>query len=288
MAQIDVEKLKKSIKDKNLRWKAGHTKFSIMDMEEKKKRLGFKPPDEVEVKIKKKLAAWEAKQEATSQMVTVETAEIDWRNKDGINWTTPIRDQGACGSCVAFGTLAALEPLMKISANDSNMIINLSEGCLFFCGCKRCCNKGWYPDDSCDYLQKKGVPTEDCLPYIDRNTHCDRCCKKNEAWKINDWTHLTSVSEMKQSLVNNGPLIAAMYVYDDFFNYIGGIYEHITGELAGGHCICIVGYSDSDNCWICKNSWGTDWGEDGWFKMKYNQCAVEDIGMWQMNGVRGP
>lgn len=99
MAQLDVEKLNKSIKDKNFRWKAGHTKFSIMDMEEKKKRLGFKPPDEVEVKIKKKLAAQEAKQETVSQMVTVETGEIDWRNKDGINWTTPIRDQGLWFLC---------------------------------------------------------------------------------------------------------------------------------------------------------------------------------------------
>lgn len=287
MVQIDLEKLNKSIKDKNLRWKAGHTKLSLMDMEEKKKRLGFTPPEEVEAKIKKKLAAWEAKQETTSQMAAIEIGEIDWRNKDGVNWTTPIRDQGACGSCVSFGTLGALESLIKISASDPNRIINLSEGCLFFCGCKRCCNRGWYPDYSCSYLQNTGVPAEDCSPYIDRDSRCEKCCKNN-VWKIGSWKHITTVPEMKQSLVNNGPLIGAMYVYDDFFNYIGGVYEHVTGELAGGHCICISGYSDRDSCWICKNSWGTDWGEDGWFRIKYGQCAIEDTGMWQMSGIRGP
>jgi C1A family cysteine protease len=66
-------------------------------------------------------------------------------------------------------------------------------------------------------------------------------------------------------------------------------------SLAGGHCICVVGYSDTDSCWICKNSWGTGWGESGFFRIRYGDCgidsamyAVDSLASW-INGklVRG-
>jgi hypothetical protein len=93
---------------------------------------------------------------------------------------------------------------------------------------------------------------------------------------------------MKKNLVENGPQITGMAVYQDFFSYSGGIYEHVSGGLAGYHCVAVVGYDDQDECWICKNSWGTGWGEPysgerGWFRIKYGQCGMEDVfGMWNM------
>jgi hypothetical protein len=66
-----------------------------------------------------------------------------------------------------------------------------------------------------------------------------------------------------------------MTVYGDFYSYTGGVYEHVYGEELGGHLVTLVGWDDSNSCWICKNSWGEDWGEDGWFRIKYSECDIE-------------
>jgi len=70
---------------------------------------------------------------------------------------------------------------------------------------------------------------------------------------------------------------ATLTVYDDFFGYAGGVYHHVTGNVAGGHCVCMVGYDDPQGCWICKNSWGTGWGESGYFSIGYGECGIEGM-----------
>ena len=56
----------------------------------------------------------------------------------------------------------------------------------------------------------------------------------------------------KDRLTHHGPLVAVLDIYDDFFAYGGGIYQHISGPKVGSHCVLVVGYSQSQNCWICK------------------------------------
>lgn len=76
-------------------------------------------------------------------------------------------------------------------------------------------------------------------------------------------------------------MVAGMAVYQDFFSYAGGVYKHVSGNLAGYHAISVVGYSETDKCWICKNSWGPNWGETlaggtrGWFRIGYGQCGID-------------
>lgn len=98
---------------------------------------------------------------------------------------------------------------------------------------------------------------------------------------------------MKIELVRNGPLIVAFEVYDDFFSYKGGIYHH-TGERdyanfkfnpfeETNHAVLLVGYgtdkNSGENFWIVKNSWGTGWGERGFFRIRRgtDECAIESI-----------
>ena len=64
-------------------------------------------------------------------------------------------------------------------------------------------------------------------------------------------------------------------MYQDFFSYRSGVYQHVSGEAAGGHCVEILGYNDAQGCWICKNSWGSNWGEGGYFRIAYGQCNIE-------------
>ncbi len=64
-----------------------------------------------------------------------------------------------------------------------------------------------------------------------------------------------------------------MEVYSDFDAYLSGVYTHTSGTYRGGHAVLIVGYSDAGQYFIVKNSWGTDWGESGYFKIAYSEIS---------------
>jgi len=80
-----------------------------------------------------------------------------------------------------------------------------------------------------------------------------------------------------------------MAVYRDFFNYKSGVYRHTSGTLAGYHAVCVVGYSERDQCWIVKNSWGPGWGDAGWFKIGYGECEMDTkFAMYGVEDVTPP
>jgi hypothetical protein len=99
------------------------------------------------------------------------------------------------------------------------------------------------------------------------------CCDQNRL-KILSATRITSDAVAKQWLSTNGAIQAAMMVVSDFIDYSGGVYVPQSGNDVGGHCVCIIGYDDVQGCWICKNSWSTEWGEDGFFRIAYGQCGI--------------
>jgi len=80
------------------------------------------------------------------------------------------------------------------------------------------------------------------------------------------------------------PTAAGMTIYQDFYGYAGGIYRHVTGAAAGGHCVCLVGYDDAQGFWIAKNSWSSGFGEQGFFRIAYGECALES---WSVQGTSG-
>ena len=87
-------------------------------------------------------------------------------------------------------------------------------------------------------------------------------------------TALTSKpAPIKEWVSTKGPVSACFVVYQDFFSYKSGIYRHVTGNQAGGHCVTIIGYNDSPGYWICKNSWNTNWLE--WI-LPHCLCGMRD------------
>jgi cathepsin B len=66
-------------------------------------------------------------------------------------------------------------------------------------------------------------------------------------------------------------------VYQDFMNYKSGVYKHVSGNVLGGHAVKIVGWGQENgtNYWICANSWGTSWGENGFFRIAWGQCGID-------------
>ena len=252
-------------------WIAEETSISRLSQEERTRLCGV-PAEVIE---------WERLQAsrdiAEPEAVYDYPSSVDWRNASGQDYTTDIRNQGGCGSCVAFGTAGAIESRMEIANGDPGLNPDLSEAHLFFCGCGECCGTGWWPSTALNFARDTGVVDEGCYPYTDHDQSCNPCSDwQSRVDKIASWTGTNDVAEMKQSLADYGPFEATMAVYDDFFSYTGGTYRHTWGNLAGYHAITIVGYDDSGGYWIAKNSWGTGWGESGWFRIAYGECGIDD------------
>lgn len=203
--------------------------------------------------------------------------EFDWRDVDGTDWTTSIKNQGSCESCVAFGTLGAIESVVQISVGKS-FDCDLSEAFLFFCGGGEC-SSGLTLLEAANFLISDGVTDERCFPYNDYNMPCS---DRSSNWysrilKVSKSGYVSpNIGSIKNALLEYGPLVTSMKVYDDFSYYYGGIYEHVSGNFRGGHAVAIVGYNDNEEYWICKNSWGESWGESGWFRIKYGECEIEE------------
>jgi len=274
--ELNLHSLQQELKRRGMRWQAKKTKLSDLPRAEFRRRLGLRLPDErSREKMRSRIKRAAKKYKYASA--------FDWRNHNRKNWTTRIRDQGGCGSCVAFGTCATMETQWNILQNNATINLDLSEAHLFFCGGSCGCSFGWWIPPALDYAKDHGVSLEKCFPYQDHDMACSLCRNwEKYAYRVTKWREITSVAERKSVISSHGPLVAAMDVYEDFRHYSGGVYQHTTGDRLGGHCISIVGYDDNQGCWICKNSWGTGWGESGglsaqtgWFRIAYGQCGID-------------
>src|SRR5581483_8309882 len=90
-------------------------------------------------------------------------SSLDWRNMNGVNWLGPVMNQGNCGSCVAFATVATLEGRTSIAAGFPTLRPTFSPQQLFACG-GGACEQGWQPSSAADFLQNTGIVDEACLP----------------------------------------------------------------------------------------------------------------------------
>jgi hypothetical protein len=201
-------------------------------------------------------------------------ASIDWRNTNGTDWLTPVKSQGRIGSCTAFGVIGALEANLRIYYNDSEWDIDLSEQHLFEFGGGSL--DGMYITDALEYLRIMGTPEEWCNPYnpytmFDYTTHSDW---KSYTSKINWWAWTSNTTLVKELLMY-GPLVTSLAVYENFIDYESGIFTP-SGELLGYHCVTLLGYNDTGGYWICKNSWGETWGEQGYFRISYGVSEIAD------------
>jgi C1A family cysteine protease len=282
--------LKAKLEEQHARWKAAETPFATLSLEEKRRRLGYEPgPDDLSLEDRERAARAVANAAEARAGVVGAPVAFDWRNVGGSNYITPIEDQGGCGSCVAFGAVAAVEGLVRTTRGDPNYAIDLSEAHLFFCygpssGAGKCPGGGWWPDAAFDAF-KQGVVDSACFPYTAVDQSCNLCADwQNRLTKITGWHKVTTPADMKSFISSVGPVSTCFTVYNDFFSYAGGIYHHITGGVAGGHCVAVVGYDDNLGCWICKNSWGSGFGESGFFRIAYGECGI-DAGMWAAEGI---
>jgi C1A family cysteine protease len=298
---LHPDEIQAAIAREGARWTAGPTPFADLSEEERQLFLGYTPgPNEPSLLEREQVAHRNLVAPPTMAVAAAGVAPpaYDLRNVDGRNFITPIKSQGGCGSCVAFGTIAAIEGTLKVALNDPDLDVDLSEAHLFYCHARRegrrCggSNRGWWVEPALRAVQNNGIVDEGCYPYVAGDQDCNNLCgtAASRLTFIDSWRRYVTAASMKIWISSIGPLIACFSVYDDFFSYTGGVYSHVSGDFAGGHCVCVVGYNDDEQCWICKNSWidgGVPFGEGGFFRIAYGQCGI-DAEMWTVEGVRPP
>ena len=252
MPQIKIADILSSNRNANARWKVRANAITELSDEARKRMLG------VEINPAKLAAEMSVASPAAPAAVAFAPA-VDWRNRNGNHVTSP-KDQGGCGSCVSFCTTGLTESMASI---EKGQRLDLSEADLHFCSSHGASCSGWWPNDALGQIQSRGIVDEASFPYSSAFTGSGGApvCKSvtdraSKAVKITNFGALVSAADRKNHLTNIGPCSAVLEVYDDFFAYANGVYHHVSGGLAGLHCVLVIGYSEADQCWICKNSWG--------------------------------
>jgi len=275
-AEDYLQSIRDAISQKGVKWFADETSVSRLTLEERKLLCGARAPP-----------IPEGAKRLPMHLDEIPFGTFDWRNVDGISWMTSVKDQGACGSCWAFGTLGSLEAVINIVEDDPTIDMDLSEQFLVSC-CDECGDcSGGYPYLAYEYIKNNGIPDESCFPYVASNAPCDPCSDwEDRAWTITDWNFVSNDPDsIKLALQTYGPLGVAMRAPDDFLFYKSGIYEPVWsspewdiafpfGQM--NHWVTLVGYDDSGEYWIVKNSWGSSWGEAGYGKIAYGVLEQYD------------
>lgn len=102
---------------------------------------------------------------------------FDWRDYNGSDWVTPVKDQASCGSCWAFCTIGSIDAMKNIQGDNPDLDLDLSEQYLVSdCSDAGNCAEGGWPFLAFEFIRDSGIPDETCMPYTATDGPCsDRC-----------------------------------------------------------------------------------------------------------------
>lgn len=200
----------------------------------------------------------------------------------------PIRNQGECGACWAFAAAACYESNYAIK---NKKLINVSEQDMVNCiysanGCQ-----GGFPhlvfDAMCN--DRKRIADEKSQPYLSLISDCSDKGSKYEAvnYGLLDYSYILPILrpfvtdlEIKEAIYYHGAVASGVYVGTEFLRYKEGVFsEHGNGRIAN-HAVNIIGWDDEKGAWLIRNSWGNEWGIDGYMWLEYGTNRIGSGASW--------
>jgi C1A family cysteine protease len=284
---IENNKFINQINNQELSYKLKHNKFSGMNQTEFTNYLGF----EIE-NTQKYLRTQNLNDNGDINNINLNYSEnFDWR-EEGFN--LEVSDQGSCGSCWSFSTTEALSGIYFIENGD---LINFSKQQLVDCdnmqnvprGISNGCNGGQIAK-TFDWIGKNnGLCSNEDYPYVSGTTkteqECEKDCEVIKKSKVSGYVNVKqSDDEAMMTAIHKQPVSVAIQADQKAFQlYSSGVF---TGECTTDldHAVLLIGYGTDNNVdyFTIKNSWSSDWGENGYIRIgrgtQFNngdgQCGV--------------
>ncbi|KAA6419488.1 MAG: peptidase C1A family [Trebouxia sp. A1-2] len=245
---------------------------------------------------------------------------FSWCSNGAGNLCTPSWNQHIpiyCGSCWAHGSTHMVQDRLKIHKKGMGPGVMLSRQALLNCGAYHGYGDGCNGGDVFDmfgYMTEFGLPDESCMIYTATDHHvfpeglkqcpdtalCRNCNSNNESdpgtcwaikepikYKLKRWGRIepSNVHGMMSEIMQRGPITCSIACPDDFiWNYTGGVYTDVNNSTDVDHDVEVVGWGHEDgkDFWHVRNSWGTFWGELGFFKLErgVNTLQIESGDCW--------
>lgn len=237
---------------------------------------------------------------------------FNWKNFGGQDWTTSAKAQSVpqqCGSCWIFAGIGILESNINIREGSAVIDADLSEQ--YVLSCLPNATYPHPPGTGCSggdtilalkYMMEttengnyyNGALLEECFPYqADDTIPCSDKCpdwidKLVPILDCYEWWSTGNnqdINLIKSQILEKGPVLACMMATVDFINW--GWANHDPNDYYPyqnsddiNHIVDIVGWKDDSSIskggyWICKNSWGTEWGYDGFFNLEYGSLMID-------------
>lgn len=271
-----IAELNKKLRNRNLPWIAGSTEVSKLPFKEKESLFGGELPNLGGFLYYKEgyfTLPWGDLPKEPKTYREQEPFHFNWQNRHGIDWMTPVKSQGSCGSCWAFGPIGAIEAGANLFYNQL-INLDLSEQDLVSCSGAGNCSGGRH-ELALEYIQENSNCLEDCFPYTESEAPCEDKCDnwQEDSWSIESTERyfLSTTFDIKKALVNKGPISSLLY-FDGLGSHVMtlvGFGEIVPGAYQMGQ----EPYIEEDSpfigktYWFFKNSWGDDWGLDGYAKL---------------------
>ncbi len=191
----------------------------------------------------------------------------------------PVDSQGRQGSCVGWAVAYALKTYqeqVERSWGTQKLEHQFSPAYIYNQIKINNCMSGARLADAFALLTEQGCSSLAKMPYDDRN--CDRvpptdAVTEAQQFRIASWrrVNIQDPTELRSHLAAGFPIVIGMKIYTNFFRLRGsGVYNKIEGDYQGNHALCVVGYDDSNSTFRIINSWGTNWGDNGYFRITYD------------------